>query len=304
MSDSDQVYCTTCLRNLLRKHQFHYRRLEQLVPDNTTVLSHFSITAELDKVLRPLYTPETAASMADSGSSDPLSPRMLPDKEGAPPGHITERAPPEIGESSRAAGKRPFPREGTADQAVEQIENVTGVRKSSNSIGYTKSSYSRDCMTHLLIVKRMARRDPGYNMLFLHGTTNSTDVGAAQAIYRLSSDSKRKILQTEADQSLLSIEFLSFILKSRETFQAWLTRFREGPGEPGELDLSPEAIEEVTQSRRPSPVPTRRPSPGYSRRPSPIHGLRPSSPDRTRSRPQPRLANLTQEKQRSTNKNP
>ena len=78
-----------------------------------------SLTAEVDKLLKPQYTPES--SMVDSGSSDPLNPRMFPEKEGAPPGHIPERALPEVGESSRAAGKRPIPRGGTADQAAEQI---------------------------------------------------------------------------------------------------------------------------------------------------------------------------------------
>ena len=150
-------------------------------------------------------------------------------------------------------------------------------------------------MELLLIVGRMARRDPGYNMLFLQGAINNADVGAAQAIYRLSSESKRKTLQAEADQSLLAADFLNFILRSRETFQAWLARLREGPGEPGELDLSPEAIEEVTQSRRPSPV--------QSRRPSPVYGHRPS-PDRTQSKFQPRLINPPKERQRPINKDP
>ena len=143
--------------------------------------------------------------MADSGSSEPLNPRMFPDKEGAPPGLIPERslvperAPPETEESSRTAGKRPIPRGGTADQAAEQIDNITGVRKGSNNSGYTKSSYSQDYLALLLIVRRIARRDPGYSMLFPHGAINNTDVGATEAIYRLSSEMKRKILQTEAD---------------------------------------------------------------------------------------------------------
>ena len=182
--------------------------------------------------------------MADSGSSDPLNSTNLPDKE---------TLFPEMGESSRAAGKRAVPRADTADYVAGQVEAITGVKKSAGNPNYTKNNYSRDCLAVLLIAGRIAKNEPGYDLPFIRGSITNTDVGAAQAIYRLSSETKRKALQTEADQQLLSSDSASFILGDRDVFQAWISRVREGPGEPGALDLTSETIEEVTSSRRPSP---------------------------------------------------
>lgn len=106
-----------------------------------------------------------------------------------------------------------------------------------------------------MIVGRLARSEPDYDLPFLREAITNTDVGAAQAVYRLLSDAKRKTFQTEGDQQLLSSDSPQFVLDSREAFQTWITRVRQGPSEPGALDLSPELIDEVTLSRRPSRAP-------------------------------------------------
>ena len=207
--------------------------------------------------------PQISEEMAESGSSDPLNPSNLPNKE----------VIPEIGESSRAAGKQRM-RADTAEYVAAQVETITGVKKNSGSSNYTKNNYTRDCLAILLLAGRAAREEPGYDMPFVQGSINNTDIGAAQAVYRLLSEAKRKTLQTEIEQQLLSSGTPSFILKDRDTFQAWISRIREGPGEPGSLDLSPEMIDDLA-SRRPSPE------------------LRPQ----VQTRLQPRALNFAQEKQ-------
>ena len=199
--------------------------------------------------------PETfrlAVQIFEKGTETLQTLLRLPPSTGASPEQSTMAT--ELGESSKIAGKRPEPRLGTADIAAGQIEEITGLRKDSGNPQYSKTAYQRDSIGILMIVGRIAKKDPGYDLPFLRGSISNTEVGAAQAVYRLLSDSKKKSCQTEAQQQLLSSDSPQYVLGSQEVFQDWITRFREGPGEPGALDLSPELIDEVVYTRQATPV--------------------------------------------------
>ena len=183
-------------------------------------------------------TPSRATPSTMADLNDPLNPKNRPNDP--------------LPESSNVAGKRTIARLGTADLVASQVEDITGIQRNPGNQNYSKTSYTRDCIAMLMIAGRLARSEPGYDAPFLRESITNTDVGAAQAIYRLLSDNKKKSVQAEADQILLSSDSPQFILDTHDSFESWIARIREGPGDPGDLDLSPEVIEEVTTSRRPS----------------------------------------------------
>ena len=84
------------------------------------------------------------------------------------------------------------------------LKDLAEIRKESGNPQYSKTAYQRDCVSTLKIVGRLARKDPGYDIPSLRKTIFNTEVGAAQAVYRLLSDIKKRSTQTEAEQQLLS----------------------------------------------------------------------------------------------------
>lgn len=208
----------------------------------------------------PEDTPIKSIIMTETGRNDPLNPKNRPNQPA---------------ESARAAEKRPMPRLGTIDHTAGRVEEITGIRRNAGNPQYSKTSYQRDCIAVLIVIGKLAKNDPGYDLPFLRASINNTDIGAAQAVYRLLSDAKRRQYQGEVEEHLLSSDSPQFIL-NQENFQFWISRLRDGPGEPGALDLSPDLIEEFS-SRQPSPAPE---IPNPSRPPLPVQQPRRSERSR------------------------